>query len=538
MLGPLLRAHRRGFLASTLLGVVSLLVQAAGFAQIAGRSEAERQAFAHQIQPLALQLTFLLPLPHRLDTIGGYLAWRAIPLVAVAFAVWGVLSAAGATRGEEDRGLIDTWLAAPVGRTRWVAARVAAFAGALALSATICLLAAFIGARAGGFQLALGGLAAEGFALWALGLAWFGIALLLAQQVPTGRRAAGVGASVLVVLFFADSLARNNSALEWAARLSPFHLLGQTTAMIPGGRLDVAATLVLIAVGLGTSTLAAFAFAWRDLGAPLIRLPARARTAVRQPARNPLLRVAVANRLWQWRWPLIAWTVGAAALAALMVSVAQTTGDLIRQNAALHAYLNAASTDPALSMLALGWFGVASLGLALLAVIRTATWSEEDSSGRLELALAQPVPRWRVIVERAVELGCSAALVAGVGTAVVVVAAGPRGIHLDTGRVIGATALLLPLALSFGALGAALSAWRPRVAVAFLTAFAVVEWFLQQIGPLFRWPDWVRNLSLFQLYGNPLVDPIFWNGLWAMLAITLAGFLVAAIAMQRRDVGR
>lgn len=53
---------------------------------------------------------------------------------------------------------------------------------------------------------------------------------------------------------------------------------------------------------------------------------------------------------------------------------------------------------------------------------------------------------------------------------------------------------------------------------------------------MFRWPSWVTDLSVFQLYGTPLISPVFVGGLVAMLAVVAAGFLGAGMMLQRRDV--
>jgi putative exporter of polyketide antibiotics len=58
-----------------------------------------------------------------------------------------------------------------------------------------------------------------------------------------------------------------------------------------------------------------------------------------------------------------------------------------------------------------------------------------------------------------------------------------------------------------------------------------------QIGPLFKLPDWVQNLSAFKLYGQPLTEGIDRTGLAIMVAIVLVGFWASAVVMQRRDVG-
>ena len=127
---------------------------------------------------------------------------------------------------------------------------------------------------------------------------------------------------------------------------------------------------------------------------------------------------------------------------------------------------------------------------------------------------------------------------AAVASLAVTVVAASQNIHPELGRLVGATALLLPVALTFGAAGAAIAAWLPRVATTVLTAAAVLSYFLQELGPLFQWPDWVLNLSLFKLYGTPLSGAISWNGLYGMIAVTIMGFGVAMLAMQRREVGR
>jgi hypothetical protein len=43
---------------------------------------------------------------------------------------------------------------------------------------------------------------------------------------------------------------------------------------------------------------------------------------------------------------------------------------------------------------------------------------------------------------------------------------------------------------------------------------------------------------VFDLYGTPLITGIWWPGLAALVLLSMAGFAVAAAALQRRDVGR
>lgn len=67
-----------------------------------------------------------------------------------------------------------------------------------------------------------------------------------------------------------------------------------------------------------------------------------------------------------------------------------------------------------------------------------------------------------------------------------------------------------------------------------IVAFA--SFMAADLPSLTNWPGWVADLSVFQLYGTPLLTGVYWNGLWAMLAIAAAGFGGATVLMQRREV--
>jgi hypothetical protein len=72
--------------------------------------------------------------------------------------------------------------------------------------------------------------------------------------------------------------------------------------------------------------------------------------------------------------------------------------------------------------------------------------------------------------------------------------------------------------------------------VVILSTVAVISYLDFELGPLFKWPSWADNLSVFQLYGTPLLTPVFVGGLIAMLAIVVVGFGSAGVTLARRDV--
>jgi putative exporter of polyketide antibiotics len=97
---------------------------------------------------------------------------------------------------------------------------------------------------------------------------------------------------------------------------------------------------------------------------------------------------------------------------------------------------------------------------------------------------------------------------------------------------------MVTVPFAFGAIGALVTGWRPRVAVPVLTVVAIVSYFTQQFAPLFGWPEWVENTSIYALYGTPMSTGVEWGGIAALVALGIAGGVLAIAAMRRRDVGR
>jgi putative exporter of polyketide antibiotics len=104
-------------------------------------------------------------------------------------------------------------------------------------------------------------------------------------------------------------------------------------------------------------------------------------------------------------------------------------------------------------------------------------------------------------------------------------------------RLAEGTLLLVPFALVFAAAGSVLAAWNPRAAVGLVGGLAFASYLVNELGPLFKWPAWVQDLSAFKLFGNPLASGIDRSGLSIMIAIVLVGFGASILLMQRRDVG-
>ena len=532
-----LRLGRMGAIATAALGTVGAIAQPLAFATLAGNTPAERAVFGQQMELLALQLTYLLPLPHGLGTMAGWIEWRALGFLEVVVGFWAVMAASGAGRGDEERGLVEHWLAQGVSRGRYIGLRIVAFAALAMAASTLAVGAAGVGAAIVNDGVPAGALALQGVALVGLVLCCYAVALLAAQFVATRRGAITLGGAVLLILYLVNVVDRNGAEVAAIRSLSPFWLYDQNHPLTAGGVLDLSSTLGLFAAAAAITVLAVVAFVRRDLGAPLVRrTPRDARPTVR-PAGNPLLRVPVLAILDQQRVSLVAWTAVVAALGLFFLSFTRTLVDAMLATPSFRVYMERAGIATYTAFIGLSWFSALVLLVSLYAIVQANGWAADDQEGRLEIFAAQPISRARIVVERLAALLIGAAVIVAASSLALLIGAASADISLGVGRVVVGTALTLLVAFAFGGLGAAGVGWRPRLTLGILAAVAIVGYFVQELAPLFEWPEWLANLSVYALYGNPVMTSIDWAREATLLAIGAAASFAALIAMQRRDIG-
>jgi polyether ionophore transport system permease protein len=532
-----LRLGRWGVAGFSVLAFASSFIQAVAFYQLAGHTPEQRAAFAHSMSQLAAQLTFILPPPSGLDTVGGYVEWRSFGGLAVVFAVWALVSGAGASRGDEERGLVEAVLATGTTRLKWLASRFAAFAAAGFVAGLAGGLGLVAGAAGAGEAIAFGPVLEIALALGLLGLSCYGVTVLIAQ-LASARVATALAGSVLLILFLANTLSHTFSWLTSWRWLSPFHYYELNQPLVPGGALDVRATLALLAIALATAAAAAAVFAARDLGSPALRLPGRRQPASYEPSTNPAWRIPVVRGVYERRAGLALWAAGLAAAGAVFVSLTKTViQPLLSIPTLTHFFGGFVGGQLYTSFLGYFWLSFAQLLFAAFAIAQVARWSAEDADGRLELILSTPHSRASVVVERALALALAAVVVATASGIAVEAAAHYDSMSVSPDRLAEGTLLLVPFALVFAAAGSALAAWYPRAAVGLVGGLAFASYLINELGPLFKWPAWVQDLSAFKLFGNPLSSGVDRSGLLIMIAIVVVGFGASILLLQRRDVG-
>lgn len=533
------RSQRTGLIVTALGGAAGGLLNAIGYVAVAGSTAAERAAFAQQMEILARQLSFLLPAPLQLDTLAGYLVWRLLGTISIIYAFWGLLAATGVGRGDEERGFVEEWLSAGVSRARWLMTRALAFLVVAAVSIGLTFAATELGALVANDSLPIAPLVLQGIAMLAVTFVAFGLGLAVSQLVTTRRAASTLGGMVLLVLFMVNSAGRSGVEIGAIRSLSPFWLYDRSTPLLRDGSLDVGAIAALFISAAVLLALAILGFVRRDIGGAVLRLGFRGARPTARPSRDPLLRMPVLAIVSQERAWIIGWAIGLAGLAAFLTSLTRTIVDQLSSSnvPAMRAYFERAGISAYSDFVGVIWFTTLLLLMSIFVVAQVYGWAADDAEGRLETMLATPISRARVVLERIAVVLVAVGLVVAASSLAVYATASANGIELPVGRFVLASADVLPVAFAFAGIGHALVGWRPRVAVIALGTVAAASYLVQQFAPLFDWPDWVKNLSLYALYGTPLSKDD-WAGIATLVAIGTAGTAVALVVMRRRDVGR
>lgn len=180
--------------------------------------------------------------------------------------------------------------------------------------------------------------------------------------------------------------------------------------------------------------------------------------------------------------------------------------------------------------------------LAYTVVVCGGATAGEEERGTMDLLLANPIPRWRIVVEKAAAfvvgttvIGFGMWLGAAVGAVVV-------GVDLDLWLVGQALASTCLLGFALGGLALALGALTGRRWVAAGTSLMVLitGFFLNGLGALVDWLEPWRPLSPFYHYiaNDPLANGLDAGHALVLVAWAVIGTALAVWLFGRRDLAR
>jgi ABC-2 type transport system permease protein len=190
-------------------------------------------------------------------TPSGYLAFVFIFFIAVVSLF--VCAQISAARREESEQQLETLLALPVSRRRWLGGRLLlACAGALILSMLAGVLA-WAGATSQGVDVSLAKMLEAGANCLPVALLFGGIAALAYALVP--RASTGLAYGLVVFAFLWQLVGSLLGVPKWVVEVTPFAHVG----LVPTQAFRGGAAAVMLAIAAAAGAAALWAFARRDM---------------------------------------------------------------------------------------------------------------------------------------------------------------------------------------------------------------------------------------------------------------------------------
>jgi ABC-2 type transport system permease protein len=265
-----------------------------------------------------------------------------------------------------------------------------------------------------------------------------------------------------------------------------------------------------------------------------------------------MLRNVALKSLRDIRRSFLWWSLGLVGFVALIVSVYPT----VHSNASLEklsqdypealqsflAFGGAVDYSTAAGYLGIELFSLMVPLLLLVAAIGTGagTIAGEEERGTLELLLANPVSRTKVVLEKTIAL---VAEIAGLGLVLWLalwVGALLANMDISAGHLAAATLSAVLLALAYGAIAVLLGAatGKRTAAIGLTAAAAVAAYLVNGLAPLVDALDVVQKLSPFYHYavGDPLRQGVSFVHMAVLVAIAAVATALAPWFFSRRDV--
>jgi ABC-2 type transport system permease protein len=188
---------------------------------------------------------------HQIGTVAGFTAWRALGVLSIVGAVWGLLAGTRLLRGEEDAG---RWELLLVGHTTRRGGAAQALAGLAAGLVTLWVVTAVVTIGVGRdsrVKIGVGASLSFAVALVSSAAIFLTAGVLTSQLAPTRRQAAAYAATGLGVSYVLRMIADSGTGLDWLRWLSPLGWVEELHPLTAPRAVMLLPILALIAVMAG-----------------------------------------------------------------------------------------------------------------------------------------------------------------------------------------------------------------------------------------------------------------------------------------------
>lgn len=245
------------------------------------------------------------------------------------------------------------------------------------------------------------------------------------------------------------------------------------------------------------------------------------------------------------KWQVIGFGLALLAMAAIDVFIwptYRTTVEQMKLPEAVQAFfgsdLNYATAAGFISAEFFSWIPIL---LIVYAVIQgTGAVAGEESSGTIDLLMAQPLSRAGMVTQKCVAAVVGTFLIIGIGYLGFLGSIPFVSIDISLGDAALASINMVPISLLFFALSLWLGVVAPNRAYAAggAVAFATAAYFANSLATGVEALHWLRYTSPFYYYGAglPLVRGLNWPHVGLLLGVSLAFAGSAVRAFMRRDI--
>ncbi len=165
----------------------------------------------------------------------------------------------GAARHEEAEQRLETQLALPVDRIRWLAGRYALALGGLVLLAVCVGVFGWIGTTSQGVDLSLSRMLLSGANALPTAVLFLGVAALAYGLLP--RASSGIAYGLVIVAFLWELFGSVLGAPKWLVDLTPFEHVG----LVPATAFRPVSAVVMLGIGVLAGAAGAIALRRRDI---------------------------------------------------------------------------------------------------------------------------------------------------------------------------------------------------------------------------------------------------------------------------------
>jgi ABC-2 type transport system permease protein len=236
------------------------------------------------------------------------------------------------------------------------------------------------------------------------------------------------------------------------------------------------------------------------------------------------------------RASLVGWGAASLVVAATFGALAQPLVDAIEGNPDIAQAMGAAGASGLDAVLTMSVLLIALLGGGYV-VQASAVARTEETTGRLEAALAGARSRWSWLGAQVLVVALGTVVVLGVGAASLALSAAWSTGEPTVEPVVRAVSSYLPAVAVLGAVGVLSFGAAPRLQPLTWLLFAAAA-LIAYLGDALGLSDTVQNLSPFHWVGSPPQAPTDTTAVVWLSAATIAFVVGAFVGFRRRDVPR